>query len=142
MKLAKFIEGPIKNGDISKLLSANDPASGAVLSFNGVVRADIVESQLVQSIDFTTDKDISLNIMKGILNDFSERYRLNNVAILHSTGNIPVGQTCFYVMVSASHRKEAFGALEEIVNSFKKNVPVFGKEILENDNYVWKTNSE
>jgi len=46
-----------------------------------------------------------------------------------------------FVFVSSVHRAPAFEACREIVEQIKKEVPVWGKEILEDDTHVWKTNN-
>jgi molybdopterin synthase catalytic subunit len=43
--------------------------------------------------------------------------------------------------VSAPRRKVVYEALHFLVEEIKASVPIFGKEILEDDSYTWKTNS-
>ncbi|MGY8886189.1 MAG: molybdenum cofactor biosynthesis protein MoaE, partial [Flavobacteriales bacterium] len=38
-------------------------------------------------------------------------------------------------------RKEVFKALEYIVEEIKAKVPVFGKELFEDESHQWKVNS-
>lgn len=44
--------------------------------------------------------------------------------------------------VSSKHRKDAFDACSYIVEQIKIAVPVFGKELFEDNSYVWKVNTE
>jgi molybdopterin synthase catalytic subunit len=43
--------------------------------------------------------------------------------------------------VSSPRRKVVFEALEYIVEAIKADVPVFGKEIFEDESHQWKINS-
>jgi molybdopterin synthase catalytic subunit len=61
--------------------------------------------------------------------------------IYHSKGIVKTGEICLFVFVSSPHRKEVFEALHEVVEEIKKQVPVFGKELFEDDSYQWKVNT-
>jgi len=56
-------------------------------------------------------------------------------------GTVNAGEICLFVFVSSPHRKIVFESLEYIVEEIKANVPVFGKEIFEDDSHQWKVNN-
>ena len=60
--------------------------------------------------------------------------------IYHSLGTVKSGEVCFFVFVSSAHRKPVFESLTAIVNEIKAKVPVFGKEIFEDQSHQWKVN--
>ena len=62
--------------------------------------------------------------------------------IYHSLGNVNAGEICLFVFTSAPHRKDAIDACEEIVEKIKAQIPVWGKEILEDDSVVWKKDNQ
>jgi molybdopterin synthase catalytic subunit len=45
------------------------------------------------------------------------------------------------VFTSSKHRRDAIDACNEIVERIKKEVPVWGKEVFEDDTYTWKENT-
>ena len=57
-------------------------------------------------------------------------------------GVVEVGQIGFFVFVSSSEKKEknVYDATKFIVDMIKNTVPIFGKEIFENNEYNWKVN--
>ncbi|MGE4513741.1 MAG: molybdenum cofactor biosynthesis protein MoaE, partial [Chryseobacterium sp.] len=57
-------------------------------------------------------------------------------------GNIKVGEICLFVFTSAPHRKEAINACDEMVDRIKKEVPLWGIEILEDKSHSWKENKQ
>ncbi|MBN1116207.1 MAG: molybdenum cofactor biosynthesis protein MoaE [Bacteroidales bacterium] len=136
----EFIEGPVSQQLISDAEQNTDKSSGAVVSFRGYVRDDTIGDSRVQSIEFSAHKEIAHNEATAILKQIIAKYKLHTARIIHSLGIIDAGKVCFFVKVSSGHRKEAFRAIEEIVDVFKEKVPVFGKEILANGKYAWKEN--
>jgi molybdopterin synthase catalytic subunit len=60
--------------------------------------------------------------------------------IYHSLGKVHAGEISLFVFTSSPHRKAAIVACEEIVERIKKEAPVWGKEIFEDETYVWKEN--
>jgi molybdopterin synthase catalytic subunit len=53
---------------------------------------------------------------------------------------VKAGEICLFVFVSSKHRQAAFDALTYIVEEVKAKVPIFGKEIFEDDTHQWKKN--
>lgn len=139
------IDFTFTKGSVSNLLKQhklNDPyqQTGAVASFTGIVRRDVIHETEVIGIEFTSHEKMAEEICQHIMTKNIERHQLHHIRILHSLGHVKTGAPCFYVEVHAVHRKEAFAALSDIVDEFKSRVPVYGKELLNNNNYVWKEN--
>jgi len=63
-------------------------------------------------------------------------------SFLHPPPNdcIEAGEICLFVFVSSKHRKTAFEACQDIVEQLKAMTPIWGKEIFEDDSFVWKEN--
>ena len=55
--------------------------------------------------------------------------------IYHSLGKVKAGEICLFVFVSSPRRKEVYKALEHVVENIKANVPVFGREIFEDNSH-------
>jgi molybdopterin synthase catalytic subunit len=68
------------------------------------------------------------------------KYDLTCMHIYHSLGQVKAGEISLFVFTSSIHRKDAIDACEEIVERIKKEAPVWGKEIFEDETYVWKEN--
>ena len=60
--------------------------------------------------------------------------------IYHSIGKVKAGEICLFFFVSSKHRASAFDACRYIVEEIKANVPIWGKEIFEDETFVWKEN--
>jgi len=55
-----------------------------------------------------------------------------DVQIHHLLGEFSVGEDLVYVLVAGSHRKNVFPVLEEAVDRYKKEAPIFKKEHITN----------
>ena len=142
------IKNVFKNGPISSEFIGNSIAKhqiktniGAHNIFLGQVRADVIDKKTVGAIEYTAYEDMANVKMHEIREAAFEKYNLTCMHIYHSLGTVKSGEICIFVFVSSSRRKEVFEALEFIVNEIKAEVPVFGKEIFEDDSHQWKVNS-
>ena len=69
-----------------------------------------------------------------------DKFDLTCMHIYHSKGVVRKGEICLFVFVSSAHRKMVQQAIEYVVEAIKKDVPVFGKELFEDNSHVWKEN--
>lgn len=137
-----FINGAINAKFIGETIQAyqSKTSIGAHQIFLGQVRADNIDSQTVTAIEYSAYEDMANQKFEEIRLDASKKYDLKSTEIFHSIGNVKAGEICLFVLVAAGHRKTVFEALEYVVERIKKEVPVFGKEILEDTSHVWKVN--
>ena len=114
---------------------------GAHDIFLGQVRADVIDGKIVAAIEYTAYEEMANNKFHEIREAAFEKFNLNCMHIYHSLGTVKAGELCLFVFVSSPHRKEVFEALQYIVEEIKVEVPIFGKELFEDDSYQWKVNS-
>ena len=60
--------------------------------------------------------------------------------IHHSLGLVEAGAISLFVFTSSAHRRDAIDACNEVVERIKKELPVWGKEIFEDETHQWKVN--
>lgn len=114
---------------------------GAHDIFLGQVRADVIDGKIVAAIEYTAYEEMANNKFHEIREAAFEKFNLTCMHIYHSLGTVKAGELCLFVFVSSPHRKEVFEALQYIVEEIKVEVPIFGKELFEDDSYQWKVNS-
>ena len=85
---------------------------------------------------------MALEKAQEIREEIIAKYGLTCAHIYHSLGEIKVGEICLFVFTSAEHRKEAINACDEMVDRIKKEVPLWGKEILEDNSHTLKENKQ
>lgn len=137
-----FVEGPISSEKIAESIAAHQHKTqiGGHSIFLGQVRADEKDGKQVQSIEFTAYPEIAEQKIAEIREDIFARHDLVCMHIYHSVGTVKTGEICFFVFTSSRHRKPAQLACDELVERFKAEVHIWGKEILEDDSYQWKEN--
>ena len=138
-----FIDGAISSEFIANSIAKHQTKTsiGAHTIFLGQVRADIIDGRTVQSIDYTAYEDMANEKFHEIREAAFKEFELTCMHIYHSLGNVKTGDVGLFVFVSSKRRKEVFPAIEFIVEQIKKEVPVFGKEIFEDDTHQWKVNT-
>lgn len=137
-----FIDGPISPEFISESISKHQSKHniGAHNIFLGQVRADIISDQNVKSIEYSAYEDMANKKVNEIREDAFEKFDLTCLHTYHSLGNVKVGEISFFVFVSSVRRSEVYEATQYLVDRIKNEVPIFGKEIFENEKFQWKEN--
>ena len=137
-----FIDGPISPEFISDSISKHQSKHniGAHNIFLGQVGADIISDQNVKSIEYSAYEDMANKKVNEIREDAFKKFDLTCLHTYHSLGNIKVGEISFFVFVSSVRRSEVYEATQFLVDRIKNEVPIFGKEIFENEKFQWKEN--
>ncbi|WP_373496190.1 molybdenum cofactor biosynthesis protein MoaE [Aquiflexum sp.] len=138
-----FVSGAISPDKIAKSIANHSTKTdiGGHSIFLGQVRADEKEEGKVTAIEYTAYEEMASEKAFEIREAIFAKYPLSCMHIYHSLGEVKAGEICLFVFTSSKHRKAAIDACEELVERIKKEVPVWGKEILENEKTVWKENS-
>jgi molybdopterin synthase catalytic subunit len=137
-----FIQGAITPAYIAESIAHHSVKKniGAHSIFLGQIRSDIIDTKKVQAIEYTAYNDMANAVFHTIREDAFAKYALTCMHIYHSLGLVKAGEISLFVFTSSVHRKDAIDACEEIVERIKKEAPVWGKEIFEDESYVWKEN--
>lgn len=139
-----FVNGPIPAQKIAEDIQKHAAKTniGAHSIFLGQVRADKIHDQAVTAIEYTAYETMVNEKMQIIREMFFEKYALTCMHIYHSLGKVSVGEICLFVFTSSVHRRDAIDACNEMVETIKKELPIWGKEIFADSSTVWKKNNE
>ncbi|MFT3932771.1 MAG: molybdenum cofactor biosynthesis protein MoaE [Chitinophagaceae bacterium] len=137
-----FIKGPIVASFIADSIQKHSTktAIGGHSIFLGQVRADVIDGKKVAAIEYTAYEEMANEQMYQIREAIFEKYQLTCMHIYHSLGKIAAGEICLFIFTSSPHRKAAIDACEETVERLKAELPVWGKEIFEDETHQWKIN--
>ncbi|WP_186826828.1 molybdenum cofactor biosynthesis protein MoaE [Seonamhaeicola algicola] len=138
-----FMEGAISSNFIGNSIYKHQTKTsiGAHNIFLGQVRADVIDGKTVAAIQYTAYEDMANQKFHDIREAAFKKFDLTCMHIYHSLGTVKAGEICLFVFVSSPRRKVVFKALEYIVEAIKAEVPVFGKEIFEDETHQWKVNN-
>ena len=142
-KKTVFIQGAISSEFIGQSIAKHQSKTtiGAHNIFLGQVRADEIDSQTVAAIEYTAYEEMANEKLDEIRERAFAKFDLICMHIYHSLGVVKAGEICLFVFVSATRRKQVYEATETIVNWIKTDVPIFGKELFENETFTWKKNT-
>jgi molybdopterin synthase catalytic subunit len=137
-----FIDGPISPEKIAQSIQSHQSKTeiGGHSIFLGQIRADEQNGSTVKAIEYSTYKSMALEAMHQIREDIFKKYPLSCAHVYHSLGRIKKGEICLFVFTSSRHRKEAMQACEEFVERIKSELPIWGKEIFDEEKHTWKIN--
>lgn len=114
---------------------AMDPECGAMDAFIGTVRTSTREKKVLR-LEFESYESMALAEMNKIAEEVLNIFRVRKVLIHHRTGTLQIGEIPVIIVVAAAHRDAAFDACRYAIDTLKKTVPIWKKEIFE-DGEVW-----
>jgi molybdopterin synthase catalytic subunit len=137
-----FMQGGIPAAFIGQSIAKHQTKTdiGAHNIFLGQVRADVIEGKSVRAIDYTAYEEMAEQQLYEIREQTFELFDITCMHIHHSLGMVGAGEICLFVFVSSPHRGVSYKASRHIVEEIKAKVPIFGKEIFEDQTHQWKRN--
>jgi len=104
--------------------------AGAIAVFVGVVRGETLKGEKVQKLELQAYQEKADDVLTNICDNLRKKPGIVDVQIHHLLGEFSVGEDIVYVLVAGSHREEVFPVLEEAVERYKKDAPIFKKELV------------
>ena len=123
-------KGEFSLSDLLNLVKAKENFSraGAIATFVGVVRGETVDGENVEGLELEAYEEQANKVLGSICEDLKKREGVVDVQIHHFIGKFSVGEDLVYVLVAGAHRQNVFGVLQEAVERYKHETPVFKKE--------------
>lgn len=137
-----FVQGAIPAEKIAASVANHQSKTniGAHSIFLGQIRADEVDGKTVSAIEYTAYEEMAEQVFHEIREAAFAKFDITCAHIYHSLGTVKTGELCLFVFTSSAHRKIAIEATNYFVEEIKAKVPIFGKEIFEDDSHQWKVN--
>lgn len=114
--------GPIDVAAVAD--SVRDVRAGAVVLFLGTVRAD----PGVRALEYEAYEGMAVKGMETLASAAKDRFGVTEMAVVHRTGRLPLGEASVAIACSAPHRQEAFRACEWAMEELKRIVPIWKTE--------------
>jgi molybdopterin synthase catalytic subunit len=104
-----------------------NPRIGAVAAFVGVVR-DLNEGEAVAEMTLEHYPGMTERAIQAILDEASGRWEVSDALVVHRVGLLRPTDQIVLVVVTSSHRGDAFAACEFIMDYLKTRAPFWKKE--------------
>ncbi len=124
-------------------------ADGAVVAFTGRTRespgtpapgqeaeAALHAGRAVESLGYEAHETMAIAMLERIAGEIEERFGVARLAIVHRTGEVPLGAPSIVVVACAPHRDAAFVAARYAIDETKARAPIWKAERFA-DGHVW-----
>lgn len=112
--------------------------AGAMAVFIGVARGQTIEGEKVERLKLEAYEEKADEVLNEIRADLKKKPGIIDVQIHHLLGEFDIGEDLVYVLVAGSHRRQVFSILEKAVERYKKEAPIFKKELIVTERGVEK----
>ncbi len=123
--MIEITESPIS---IERVIeSVRDSGCGAVVVFIGTVR-DMTDDKKVLYLQYDAYRQMAEKLLSKLSEDAKQRFGVKHISITHRIGKVYPGEVSVVIAVSSPHRKEAYEASRYLIESLKKEAPIWKKE--------------
>ncbi len=111
------------------------PGAGAIATFDGTVR-NHARGKKVTHLFYEAYEKMATTELESIREKALHRWPLRELAAVHRTGRLEIGDSSVFIAVSSDHRADAFEACRFVIDSLKRRVPIWKKEFYA-DGEIW-----
>lgn len=127
MQRFEITSDPISVDEVVARLA--EPAVGAIVTFVGVVRGETHGRETLY-LEYEAYPEMAETALRQIGQEIQDCWTsIRQVAIVHRTGRLDVGETAVVIALSAAHRPEVFDAIRYAIERLKEIVPIWKKEV-------------
>jgi len=133
--------------DLARRLASEE--DGAVVAFLGITRrtpgtpapgqeVEVArhEGRSVELLDYEALEPMALRILGEIADEIRARFAVERLAIVHRTGEVPLGEASVAIVACAPHRGAAFAAAAYAIDETKARAPIWKAEHFA-DGHIW-----
>jgi molybdopterin synthase catalytic subunit len=101
-----------------------EPETGSLVEFYGMVRAT-EDAVKIASLRYEAYVSMAEKTMREKITLLQEKHPCQAIRIVHRLGVVPQGESAIYVGIQSQHRREGFLLLQQFMDEFKKDVPIW-----------------
>lgn len=101
-----------------------DPETGSLVEFYGIVR-ETEGAAKISSLRYEAYVSMAEKVMREKIAILEKKHSCQAIRIVHRLGLVPKGESAIYVGIQSRHRREGFLFLQEFMDEFKKDVPIW-----------------
>lgn len=129
----RLVREPIATAEIVE--SVKSPEDGAVGVFEGIVRNNL-RGRRTLYLEYEAYEPMAFSKLCELAAQMREKFAVHRMGIVHRLGRIEIGETSVLIAVSAPHRAAALDACRFGIDTLKREVPIWKKEVF-TDGAVW-----
>jgi len=114
------------------------PHAGGIDVFLGTTREERhADGRELLALDYEAYADMALKQLRDLAAEARRRWPIVKLAIVHRTGRVNLAEPSVVIAVSCPHRGEAFDACRWIIDTLKKDVAIWKKEVWSDGSGTW-----
>ena len=102
---------------------------GASVEFLGIVRGDD-QGRPVEYLEYEAYEPMAEQTIAALIEGAKKKWSLHRVYVCHRLGRVNAGEVSVAIGVQTPHREEAFEACRFLIDTIKKEVPIWKTEKL------------
>jgi molybdopterin synthase catalytic subunit len=106
---------------------ARHAAAGAVVLFLGTTR-ELTDGRQTVALDYEAYGEMAERRLAALEAEARRRWPVIECIVAHRVGRVPVSEASVAIAVSTPHRAEAFAAGQWLIDSLKRDVPIWKRE--------------
>jgi molybdopterin synthase catalytic subunit len=131
-----IIAQPLEVGPIVAFVSV--PAAGGIDVFLGTTRAEKhAGGRELIALDYEAYEPMAMKQLQDLAAEARRRWPIVRLAIVHRTGRVALAEPSVVIAVSTPHRADAFAACRWIIDTLKKDVAIWKKEVWSDGSGTW-----
>ena len=114
-----------------------NPANGAMVVFEGIVRADDHKGSIVSELLYIADTPACMAEGDKIIKEALSQFSITEAVCIQRTGQLKITEIAVWFGVWAPHRDEAFKGCRYIIEEIKKKLLIWKKEFYTDGTKAW-----
>ena len=106
---------------------ASHPEAGAVVLFLGTTR-ELTNGCQTVALDYEAYGEMAQRRLSELEAEARQRWPVIECIVVHRLGHVPIGEASVAIAVSTPHRSDAFAAGQWLIDSLKRDVPIWKRE--------------
>lgn len=133
--LVRLTHACISVAELAPLVTTS--ACGGVVTFEGIVREETQADRPLVALEYSAYDAMAIKLMNALRDGARTRFAIHDAAIAHRLGRLEIGECSVAIVVVAAHRGDAFDACRWLIDTLKKDVPIWKKEIWSAGSPTW-----
>ncbi len=109
---------------------------GAMVTFVGRARDHADDGRIVTELEYEAFPEMAEAVLREIADEACASFGAE-VAVVHRTGIVPIGEAAVVIVTAAAHRGAAYDANRRVIEAIKERLPVWKRERFA-DGTEWK----
>lgn len=123
--------------NLAKETKLDGQKNGALVTFEGNVRADEINGRRVSELVYIADSPACIAEGKKIVEEAKAKFPIHEAACIQRIGRLRAAECAIWIGVWAGHRNEAFDACRYIIEQVKKRLLIWKKEFYSDGTQAW-----